>query len=157
MIQVTLQFRTLAAAVKALSEIPESSIAGQTIVMEESTPLPKIEPPKAEKAKAEKPAKQEVAPAPGPTAAPAPVAAPASTSKSAPTSAPATPAEPPASADAVTYPVLQKAVFTLATKSRDKASEVVNSFGVKTFKELPADKWAAALDAVNAAIAELGA
>lgn len=156
MIQVTLQFRTLAAAVKALSEIPEASIAGQAIVMEESTPLPKIEAPKAEKVKAEKPAKQEAAPAPGPTAAPAPAA-------SAPTPAPAqapaaaTPAAPPASADAVTYPVLQKAVFTLATKSRDKASEVVNSFGVKTFKELPADKWAAALDAVNAAIAELGA
>lgn len=155
MIQVTLQFRTLAAAVKALSEIPEASIAGQSIVMEESTPLPKIEPPKAEKVKAEKQAKTEAAPAPGPTAAPAPAA-------SAPTPAPAqapaaaTPAALPASAD-VTYPVLQKAVFTLATKSRDKASEVVNSFGVKTFKELPADKWAAALDAVNAAIAELGA
>ena len=154
MIQVTLQFRTLAAAVKALSEIPEASIASQSIVMEESTPLPKIEPPKAEKVKAEKPAKQEAAP--GPTAAPAPAA-------SAPTPAPAqapavaTPAAPPASAEAVTYPVLQKAVFTLATKSRDKASEVVNSFGVKTFKELPADKWAAALGAVNAAIVELGA
>lgn len=61
------------------------------------------------------------------------------------------------SAPAVEYPVLQKAVFTLAGKSRDAARAVAQSFGVKTFKELTADKWADALAAVNAKLAELEA
>lgn len=61
------------------------------------------------------------------------------------------------SAPAVEYPVLQKAVFTLAGKSRDAASAVAQSFGVKTFKDLTADKWADALAAVNAKLAELEA
>ena len=68
--------------------------------------------------------------------------------------APESQAEAPAAID---YPTLQKAVFALAGKSRDAASAVAASFGVKTFKELPADKWADALAAVNAKIAELGA
>lgn len=61
------------------------------------------------------------------------------------------------SAPAVEYPVLQKAVFTLAGKSRDAASAVAQSFGVKTFKDLTADKWADALAAVNAKLVELEA
>lgn len=56
----------------------------------------------------------------------------------------------------VEYPVLQKAVFALATKSRDAAAGVAASFGVKTFKDLPQDKWGDALAAVNAKIVELG-
>ena len=76
-----------------------------------------------------------------------------SAKKPAKTAAPAQ-AEAPAAID---YPTLQKAVFALAGKSRDAASAVAASFGVKTFKELPADKWADALAAVNAKIAELGA
>jgi hypothetical protein len=51
--------------------------------------------------------------------------------------------------------VLQKAVFTLAGKSREAAAAVAASFGVKTFKDLPSDKWADALAAVNAKLAEL--
>ena len=56
--------------------------------------------------------------------------------------------------ESVDYPTLQKAVFALAGKSRDKAAAVAGSFGVKTFKELPEAKWADALAAVNAALAE---
>jgi hypothetical protein len=45
----------------------------------------------------------------------------------------------------------------LAGKSRDAAAAVAGSFGVKTFKELPEGKWADALAAVNAKVAELEA
>lgn len=68
-------------------------------------------------------------------------------------SAPEAPAAQPASS--VEYPVLQKAVFALAGKSREAAAAVAASFGVKTFKELPQDKWTAALAAVQAKTAEL--
>jgi hypothetical protein len=51
--------------------------------------------------------------------------------------------------------VLQKAVFALAGKSREAAAAVASSFGVKTFKELPADKWGEALGAVQEKLAEL--
>ena len=61
------------------------------------------------------------------------------------------------SSEPVEYPVLQKAVFALAGKSREAAAAVAASMGVKTFKELPADKWAEALVAVNAKLAELEA
>ena len=57
----------------------------------------------------------------------------------------------------VEYPVLQKAVFALAGKSREAAASVAAGFGVKTFKELPAEQWAAALASVNAKLAELEA
>lgn len=57
--------------------------------------------------------------------------------------------------ESVEYPVLQKAVFALASKSREKAAAVAASFGVKTFKELSEDKWFAALTAVNAALEEV--
>lgn len=101
---------------------------------------------------------------PKPTPAPKPAAEP---------SAPAAPAASTASStEAVAYPVLQKAVFTLAGKSREAATEVAASFGVKTFKELAANPdadpkvtpfvekepglFAKALAAVEAKIAELG-
>lgn len=61
------------------------------------------------------------------------------------------------SSEPVEYPVLQKAVFALAGKNREAAGAVAASFGVKTFKELSADKWADALAAVNAKLAELEA
>lgn len=86
--------------------------------------------------KAEKPAKVEK------PAAPAPVV-----------EAPATVVEAPA-ASAVDYPTLQKAVFALAGRSREAAASVAAALGVKTFKELTEDKWAEALVAVNAALAE---
>lgn len=63
-------------------------------------------------------------------------------------------AKPSASVD---YPTLQKAVYQLAGKSREAATELCATFGVKTFKELPDTKWGEALAAVTAKISELEA
>lgn len=95
---------------------------------------------KADKPKAEsKPeVKKETAEAPKPVAE---------------SSAPATTDAPAASS--VDYPTLQKAVFALAGKSREAAAAVAASFGVKTFKELDAEKWGEALGAVQEKLAEL--
>lgn len=61
------------------------------------------------------------------------------------------------SSEPVEYPVLQKAVFALAAKSRDAASALVASFGVKTFKDLESERWAEALAAVKKKLEELEA
>ena len=95
--------------------------------------------------------------------APAPVAAsnpqPVVKQESAPTTEAQPDPKPVASTDSspkpsasVDYPTLQKAVFALAGKSREAAGAVAASMGVKTFKELPEDKWAEALAAVNVAL-----
>lgn len=60
----------------------------------------------------------------------------------------------PAAKPAIEYPVLQKAVFELAGKDKTKAMAVAAGLGVKTFKELPPERYAEALDAVKAALAE---
>jgi hypothetical protein len=69
-------------------------------------------------------------------------------------SAPAAPAAAPASSS-VDYATLAKAVFELATKNRDTARALVDSFGVKTFKELDPSLWGQALEQVNTKLAEL--
>jgi hypothetical protein len=97
--------------------------------------------PKADKPKAEP--KAEVAADPKPAAEPSTPEAPAAQIAS--------------SSEPIEYPVLQKAVFALAGKSRDAAAAVAAGFGVKTFKELPAEQWADALAAVNAKLAEIEA
>jgi len=94
MIQITLTFPTLDAAVKALREIPESALTG------------------------------------------APVA--------------------PESAPRIEYADLQKAVFDLVAKDRDAAAAVVKGLGVRTFKDLPAERWAEAKGLVDAALAKIG-
>ena len=127
MIQLTFTFPSVAAARKALLELPEDLFAH----VGEIAPAPKPEKPKASKTVA------------APEAAPVPVTV---EPEVAPVAAPA----------AIDYPVLQKAVFALAGKSREAASEVAQSFGVKTFKDLDKSKWADALAAVNAKVAELG-
>ena len=141
MISVTLNFKSIEAARQALLDIPETLLVGGP-----AAEAPAVEAPPAPKQKA-------------PKAAPAPEAAPVQ-----PTAQPeevpalaAAPAEPeqekqPAE-PSVDYPTLQKAVFALAGKSRDAAAAVAASFGVKTFKELPADKWADALEAVTERLA----
>lgn len=58
-------------------------------------------------------------------------------------------------APAIDYKDLQAAVFKLAGKSRAAALEVNQAMGVKTMKELPPERWADALAAVEAKIAEL--
>lgn len=137
MIQVTLQFASIAAAIKALTNVPEADAALGTT--RDAAPAP-AKPKAVEKAAA--PAASE---APAQSPAPAPGAA-------AKESAPAEPKAP-----SVDYPTLQKAVFALAgkgTEGRAAAGELAQSFGVKTFKELAPEKWGAALVAVNAKIAE---
>lgn len=154
MITVTLNFKTIEAARKALLEIPSSALVGG--------PEPEAEAPKA--AAAEAPTTQAASgkatakggAVPGKTAAEkAPAAESVAAEPPASTAAAASPAPAPAPAPAVEYTVLQKAVFTLAGKSREAAAAVAASFGVKTFRDIPADKWADALAAVNAKLAEL--
>lgn len=144
-VKFTLEFATIDEAITALTKLsadPGSVAANAVSEINARNPLPVIDTTAldAPKPKAEKTAKE-----------PAPAAEP---------SAPAAPAASTASSDApapsVDYPTLQKAVFALAGKSREAASAVAQSFGVKTFKELDASKWADALAAVNAKIAELG-
>ena len=167
MIAVTLQFKNLEAARAALLEIPTSSLVGEPDADEAPAKKP------ASAASGQRTAKATAAPvsttsAPAPSAASAETAAPASTAATAPQETAADPkpadtqptASPTASAASSTapveYPVLQKAVFTLAGKSREAAAAVAASMGVKTFKELDQCKWPEALAAVNAKIAELG-
>ena len=141
MITITLQFKTIDGALDALAAIPAKELVGSP--EPEATPAPKP-------SRAAKPAPAAQAPdATSPATAPAP-AAPVET---APT--PASDTTPPAAAPSVEYPVLQKAVFALAGKSREAAAAVAASFGVKTFKELDSTKWADALAAVNAKLAEV--
>ena len=116
MIQITLNFATVEAARKALNEIPESLLIG-------ALPTPKTEVVKSTvevaKERAPKPAKAvEEAPAPAPAVEPP-----------APT-APIAKAVEETKADVapeIDYPTLQKAVFTLAGKSRDAAKAVADT------------------------------
>jgi hypothetical protein len=134
MIQVTLTFKSIEAARQALLDIPTSALVGG---------------PAPEEAPAPKPVKA-AKPAPAPVVAQPPVIA-------EPVEAPAPAAAPVTPEPGIDYPTLQKAVFALAAKSRDAAAAVAAHFGVKTFKELPADKWASALEAVQERIAILEA
>ena len=150
MITVTLNFKTIEAARKALLEIPSSALVGG--------PEPEAEAPKPAPAPAAASGKATAkgGAAPGKTVAEkAPAAESVAAEPPASTAAASSPAPAPAPAPTIEYTVLQKAVFTLAGKSREAAAAVAASFGVKTFKDLPADKWADALAAVNAKLAEL--
>lgn len=142
MITVTLTFTSIDAAVRALREIPESTLAGAQVeapVAKDGSPDPK--PAKAPKTS--KPAAEPVVAQPQTTAgreeAQAPAAAVAQ-SDPVPT---------------VEYAVLQKAVFALAAKSREAAAAIARSFGVKTFKELRPELWGEAYAAVTAKLAEI--
>lgn len=134
MISITLNFKSIEAARAALLEIPLSALAGG----EDSKQAAEVKP-----AKTAKPAKQE----PVQEAAPAPEVTAEPQAAEAPTEAPT----------AVDYPTLQKAVFALAAINREAVIATARSFGVKTFKELDQSKWAAALEAVQAKVAELKA
>lgn len=89
----------------------------------------------AAEAQPEKPAPAPKAEAKAPTATPAPTPAPTAAPSPAPTFA---------------YPTLQKAVFALAAKDKAAVLELAKSFGVATFKDLPAEKWEEAHAAVVA-------
>lgn len=141
MIQVTLQFASIAAAIKALTNVPEADAALGTT--RDAAPAPAPAKPKA----AEK------------AAAPAASAEPARTTEQPAAAAvkESAAADKP-KADAIDYPTLQKAVFALAgkgTEGRAAAGELAQSFGVKTFKDLDSAKWGEALQAVVAKTAEI--
>lgn len=169
MIAITLNFKSIEAARQALLDIPSSALIGGP------APEAEVEAPKqtaARKAaqaatspatatKADASAEKTPASATSPTASSAAAsgasegnAAAGSSTQEAPAASTASSSEPAGSVD---YPTLQKAVFALAGKSREAAAAVAASLGVKTFKELPADKWADALAAVNGKLAELEA
>lgn len=134
MISITLNFKSIEAARAALLEIPVTALVGGVEADKQNA---EVKP-----AKAAKPAKQE------PVKATEVVAAKEETPVvEAPTEAPT----------AVDYPTLQKAVFALAALNREAVVATAGSFGVKTFKELDQGKWAAALEAVHAKLAELKA
>lgn len=153
MIQITLTFNSIEAARAALLEIPTSALAAPAAAKVEA-PKPSA---KAEKPAATQPAEKAAKPASTETATASPSegnVTPAATTTASHTASPASSSEP---AKSVDYPTLQKAVFALAGKSRDAAAAVAGSFGVKTFKELPEDKWGDALAAVSDKLAELEA
>lgn len=134
MIQVTLTFKTLDAALRGLREIPESCLAID--VQTEAVADPKLEAPKAKapRAKAAPTAPVEGA-APAPTTA-APVVAPPPA---------AAPVEPEPVAPSFDYGVLQKKAFELLPRlGKAQILAIAEKHGAATFKELPADKWAAA-------------
>jgi outer membrane biosynthesis protein TonB len=151
MVEITLNFKTIEAARQALLDIPASALVGgpEPEALGALVPAP-VPAPKAKQkaAPAEVPKPVEVpapaAPTPAPVAAPEPAPAPV-----------AAPEPAPAPVQTVDYATLQKAVFALAGKSREAAAGVAASLGVKTFKELPEDKWAEALGAVQEKLAEL--
>lgn len=142
MITITLQFKTLDSARAALAAVTLDD--AEAVAFAETAPGPKS-------IRAANPAPAAQAPA---ATSPATAPEPAAPVETAPTQE--SPTTPPAAApSAVEYPVLQKAVFALAGKSREAAAAVAASFGVKTFKELDASRWAEALAAVNAKLAEV--
>lgn len=171
MIAITLNFKSIEAARQALLDIPSTALVGgpaaeqpEPETVQETKTAPKAQkaaaaatsPSTAAKAAASD--KKTPASDTSPTASSAAAsgasegnAAAGSFAQEAPAASTASSSEP------VEYPVLQKAVFALAGKSREAAAGVAGSFGVKTFKELPQDKWADALVAVNAKLAELEA
>jgi len=159
MIQVTLTFASIDAMIGALREIPENAlVVGQSTLAFAATTVKEAAAP-VEKSKRESKAiaasTQATTAHSQPTVEAGAVVVPEkSTLTPEPQASTAQAADAPS---AVEYPVLQKAVFTLAGKSRDAASAVAASFGVKTFKELDAKRWGEALAAVQAKTAELEA
>lgn len=158
MISLTLNFVSIEAARAALLEISTAHLVGGA--------TPEREAPKGaavqEAAPGKATAKADAAPAKTvsektPAAQSAVTSAPASTAATTdpkPQEGTTSLVKP---SESVDYPTLQKAVFALAGKSRDAAAAVAASLGVKTFKELDADKWGEALTAVSAKMAELEA
>lgn len=134
MISITLNFKSIEAARAALLEIPVTALVGGVEADKQNA---EVKP-----AKAAKPAKQE------------PVKATEVVAAKEETPVVEAPAEAPTAVD---YPTLQKAVFALAALNREAVIATAGSFGVKTFKELDQSKWAAALEAVQAKLAELKA
>jgi len=168
-IAITLNFKSIEATRQALLDIPSSSLANgpEPEAVQETKPAPKAQKAAATATSPGTAAKAAASETKTPASDTSPTTSSAAASGAAEGNAAAGPStqEAPAAQTAssgeasksVDYPTLQKAVFALAGKSREAAAAVAASMGVKTFKELAQDKWADALVAVNAKLAELEA
>ncbi len=171
MIAITLNFKSIEAARQALLEIPSTSLvdgpaaeAPAEVASPKATAAPRAAQAATSPATAVKAAASDKKTPASDTSATTSSAAASGASEGNAAAGSSTQEAPAAStassgeaSPSVEYPVLQKAVFALAGKSREAAAAVAASMGVKTFKELPADKWAEALIAVNDKLAELEA
>lgn len=144
MVQITLNFKSIEAARQVLLEIPASALVGGPEPEAVSAPAPAPKPARAAKTTVSTAVVEPVA-APAPVTAP-PVEAPAPVAAPAPVPAPA-PAEP-----AVDYAQLQRAVLALYKVDKSRTQQIAIDMGFESFKVMPADKWAEALAAVNAAL-----
>lgn len=144
MIKVTLEFSTLSDMLGFFGQA-KAPLAAQI------QPAPGLALESGEFVPAAELNKTAAKPSPKATPAPAPAA-----QVEPPASSPA-PAPSPAAGATLDYPTLQKAVFALAGKSREAATQVFAALGVKNAKELPETRWPEALAAVNAKLAELEA
>lgn len=175
MIAITLTFKSIEAARQALLEIPSTALVGGPAAeqpAQETKPAPKAtaavnaaatatSSDTATSPSGDASAKKTVASDTSPTTSSAAASGASEGNAAAGSSAQEAPAAQTASSSeaspSVEYPVLQKAVFALAGKSREAAAALAASMGVKTFKELPEAKWAEALAAVTAKLVELEA
>ena len=161
MIQVILQFATLHAAVRVLSEIPADLLVGEKTLTLVDAPIPAtadgtiVETAAAPVEKPKRtPAATPAAPAPSPRTAEvaAATAAPEKTAaESSPTAAPAV-AEPQASTAVPERSTVSKAAVALALKDKPRIIEILASFGAKAAKELTDAQLAPALAAINTAL-----
>jgi hypothetical protein len=128
-ITVTLTFKTLSDALRALREVPESTLGADAEIAQEA-PAPA---PKSRKAAKPTPAPEsEAAPAPATVLPPPVVPVPAAVVEAPP---------------AFEYAVLQKKAFELLPRvGKAQILAVAEKHGAATFKSLPAEKWQAAYD-----------
>jgi hypothetical protein len=145
MVQITLNFKTIEAARQALLEIPASALVGGPEPEAVAAPAPAPKPARAAKTTVSTAVVEPVA-APAPVTAP-PVEAPAPVAAPAPVLAPA-PAEP----ATIDYAQLQRAVLSLYKVDKSRTQQIALDMGFESFKVMPADRWAEALAAVNAAL-----
>ena len=141
MINVTLTFSGIPEVLNFFSTLG----APATAVKVETAPTPKLEAPTPTKSK-------KSAPAPAPEAAPAPPTAPPVEAPAPAAAVDLTPDPEPAAPATIDYAVLQKAVLALYSRDRGAAQAICNGLGHATFKTVPAERWAEALEQVNAAL-----
>lgn len=147
MVQITLNFKTIEAARQALLEIPASALVGGPEPEAVAAPAPTPKSARAAKTTVSTAVVEPVA-APAPVTAP-PVEAPAPVAAPAPVPAPAPAESKPATVD---YAQLQRAVLALYKVDKSRTQQIAIDMGFESFKVMPADRWAEALAAVNAAL-----
>lgn len=148
-VQITLNFASPAEAAAALNRLvgpkteAEAALAQPLPTKDKAKPT--TEAAKDPKPEAEKTAKDTKPPAAAKTETPAATPATAATAQ---TGAPD-------KGEVLDYTVLQQAVFKLAGKDKAQIPPLLAKFGVPHFKEVPAEKRAEALAAVNEVLAQL--